>query len=204
MRVIAGSARGRPLVAPKSETRPTSDKVKGAIFSMLEAEAMRRGHAPQEHDGAWLFAAAHAWPRWLDLFAGSGALGIEALSRGATAVDFVEREPLARAALLANLQRAGVKDRANLLRGSSETLFAAPDRRYDVVLLDPPYAAVGPEQVLARVEQAGLANPGGIVVLEHARQSPAPARVGVLHLLRTRSHGRTSISLYEPETTTGA
>src|SRR5581483_11113215 len=105
MRVIAGSARGRPLRAPVSETRPTADHVKEALFSMLEAEAMRRGFEPEERDDELIFAAALAWPTWLDLYAGSGALGIEALSRGAASADFVERDRAARSVIQTNLTR---------------------------------------------------------------------------------------------------
>ena len=197
MRVIAGSARGRPLRAPRGDTRPTSDKIKGAIFSMLEAEAMRRGLHAFERDGQPAFAAAQAWPTWLDLYAGSGALGIEALSRGVQAVDFVERDPAARASILANLQHTGLAAHGRLLPASAEALFAAAERGYDVVLLDPPYAAVEPRELLARVVQANLVNAGGIVVLEHASERVVPDQVGPLRLLRHRRHGRTGISIYQ-------
>src|SRR3981081_2853948 len=86
MRVIAGTARGR-LLRAADKTRPTADLVKGAIFSMLEALAYKRGFEPDEEGN---LAAALAWPRALDLFAGSGGLGIEALSRGAQFADFFE------------------------------------------------------------------------------------------------------------------
>ncbi len=99
MRVIAGSARGRPLRAPSGEgTRPTADKIKGVIFSMLDAEAMRRGFEPEpddeERDGR--FAMGVAWPRVLELYAGSGGLSIEALSRGCERADLVESNAAAR------------------------------------------------------------------------------------------------------------
>src|ERR671938_1067998 len=100
MRVISGPARGRPLRAA-GQTRPTADLIKGAIFSMLEALAYRRGFEPDEN-GA--LAAALAWPRVLDLFAGSGALGIEALSRGAAFADFVEQDREAARVLASNLR----------------------------------------------------------------------------------------------------
>src|ERR671928_613887 len=100
MRVISGSARGRHLRAAGA-TRPTADLIKGAIFSMLEALAYKRGFEP-DLDGN--FAAGLAWPRVLDLFAGSGALGIEALSRGARWADFVEQDREAARAIAANLR----------------------------------------------------------------------------------------------------
>ena len=117
VRVIAGLARGRPLPAPaRAPTRPTADKIKGAIFSMLDAEALRRGFEPvaddEEHDGQ--FAAAVAWPRVLELYAGSGALAIEALSRGAAHADLVESSADARRAIVANLEKTGLTERASV------------------------------------------------------------------------------------------
>src|SRR5438874_12744047 len=98
MRVISGSARGHHLRAA-SQTRPTADLIKGAIFSMLEALAYKRGFEPDEEGN---LAAALAWPRVLDLFARSGALGIEALSRGALHATFIERNRSAAQVLQAN------------------------------------------------------------------------------------------------------
>ena len=102
MRVIAGTARGRPLQAPgRAPTRPTADKIKGVIFSMLEAEALKRGFEPEpaDEDSDGRFAAAVAWPRVLELYAGSGALAIEALSRGAQHADLVDSSRDARQTL---------------------------------------------------------------------------------------------------------
>ncbi len=198
MRVIAGSARGRPLRAPTGDIRPTSDKVKGAIFSMLEAEAMRRGFEPSEDDaGDTIFAAALAWPTWLDLYAGSGALGIEALSRGARAVDFVDRAAEARAAIMQNLERTNLASRGRVLNARAERLFATPDRGYDVVLLDPPYDESEPGEILERLAESSLIHAGGVVMLEHARDRVSPERVGALRRTRFRVHGRTAIALYE-------
>src|ERR687886_458061 len=119
MRVIAGSARGRPLRAAAG-TRPTADLVKSTIFSILEALAYKRGFEPSE-DGE--FAAAVAWPRVLDLFAGSGALGIEALSRGARHATFVERDRTAARILEFNLRSAGLDDRGRLLLGTVSAML---------------------------------------------------------------------------------
>ena len=158
---------------------------------------MRRGLEPRETDDGLAYAAALVWPAWLDLYAGSGALGIEALSRGAERVDFVERSADARTVIGRNLERTGLAERGRVRGTTAERLSAAPEQRYDVVLLDPPYAEVGPEEALARLDEARLLRPGGLAVLEHARDRPAPEQVGGLRLLRTRSHGRSSISLYE-------
>src|SRR5689334_4958151 len=133
MRVIAGSARGRRLQAPSGDgTRPTSDRVREATFNALGS----------------LDALVGATV--LDLFAGSGALGIEALSRGAARATFVERDRTARTVLEANLAACGFADRAEVVASDADRLLAtAGERRWDLALLDPPYAYEGwPELLL--------------------------------------------------------
>src|SRR5579884_3239782 len=178
MRVIAGSARGRPLQIPKSDTRPTTDKVKGAIFSMLEAEAMRRGYEPttREEGGEVQFAATAAWPTWLDLYAGSGALGIEALSRGAERADFVERDPEARKVIAANLARTRLAARGHVLAISAERLFAAPEARYDVVLLDLPTRKWSLATSCDESRRQGSSSRGGSLSWSMRATTPLPNR----------------------------
>src|SRR6185437_7225910 len=126
MRVIAGSARGRPLTGPAgSQTRPTSDKVKGALFSMIEsllAVKRPRPTLPQEELEPGL---AEVWEGLsvLDLYAGTGALGIEALSRGADWCDFVESSAAARRVIERNLKATGLEDRARVLGLSVEKVL---------------------------------------------------------------------------------
>src|SRR5687767_7923170 len=128
MRVIAGRAKGRALTAPKGlAVRPTTDKVKGAIFSMLDAVAFRRA----EHVGR---EAASPFGRVLDLYAGTGALGIEALSRGATHVDFVETSAAARAAIVENLRRTGFAPMASIHAISAEAAVSTFRASYDLIL----------------------------------------------------------------------
>lgn len=205
MRVIAGIARGRPLRAPsRAPTRPTADKIKGAIFSMLDAEALRRGFEPleddEEHDGR--FAAAVAWPRVLELYAGSGALAIEALSRGAERADLVESSADARRTIVANLEKTGLTERASVHALSSEAAVSTFRGTYDLILLDPPYDAEGVRLVLERLAGGGLLDRSGVVVWEHSRstvppeQIAAPGAEGGLQLLRTRQHGAASVTLY--------
>lgn len=123
MRVVAGSARGRRLVGPQGrDTRPTSDRVREAVFNAL--------HSIGALEGA----------RVLDLFAGSGALGIEALSRGASAAVFVESERSALAAIRTNLAGTGLADRAEVVAGDAVRFCATTARRFDLGLADPPYA----------------------------------------------------------------
>ena len=191
MRVIAGTARGRPLRAVAT-TRPTADLIKGVIFSMLEALAYKRGFEPDE-DGR--MAAALAWPRVLDLFAGSGALGIEALSRGAERADFVEQDRQAAQVVQANLRATGLADQARVHQGGVETMLARVRQPIDLVLADPPYADTA---ALARVAEQleRLLLPTSVVVVEQAADQPALAAVGTLPLHNTRAHGHTRVSLY--------
>jgi 16S rRNA (guanine966-N2)-methyltransferase len=193
MRVISGSARGRHLRAAP-ETRPTADLVKGAIFSMLEALAYKRGFEPDEEGD---FAAAVAWPRVLDLFAGSGGLGIEALSRGAQSAQFVEQDREAARILMANLRSAGLDDRARVFERSVVKVLTSVSRPVDVVFADPPYTATAVlGEAVTGLGEAGLLLPTSVVVLEQAWDTEPPEQVGELPLASTRRHGRTRISLY--------
>jgi 16S rRNA (guanine966-N2)-methyltransferase len=202
MRVIAGSARGAPLrVPPDAELRPTADKLKGAIFSMLEAEAYKREvlPPPDAPDGAML--AGVAWPVVLDLYAGSGALGIEALSRGARWADFVEHDATARQALRANLERTRLTERAAVHGLKAHTAVSTWSRPYDLILLDPPYADAGVPALLEALGRSALVAPEGLVVLEHARGFAPPAVAGRLALYKSRLHGASGITLYLPSPT---
>jgi 16S rRNA (guanine966-N2)-methyltransferase len=210
MRVIAGSARGRPLRAPATKgTRPTGDMIKGVIFSMLEAEAYRRGVEPDpgddERDGR--FAAAVAWPRVLELYAGSGALAIEALSRGAERADLVEPDPAARRAIAANLRATGLVDRATVHPLRAEAALSTLVGPYDLILLDPPYDEAGVSGILERLAAGGRAGPTAVLVWEHGRATVPPDRVAgegagpgpapiVWRRVKTNTHGAAAVSLY--------
>lgn len=182
MRVIAGSARGRRLDAPPGRgTRPTSDRVREAMFSSLAADI----------PGAVV----------LDLYAGTGALGIEALSRGAAAATFVERDAGVVAILTANVARADVADRATIVRGDAAGFVArTAGGPFTVVLCDPPYDVPLPgvlDLVAALDAGSGLAA-GAVVVVERERRDPALADLdnlaglpGVLAVDRLRSYGDT-------------
>ncbi|GAC1438041.1 MAG: 16S rRNA (guanine(966)-N(2))-methyltransferase RsmD [Solirubrobacteraceae bacterium] len=178
MRVIAGTWRGRRLIAPEGqETRPTADRVREALFSML--------------------GAAVAGARVLDLFAGSGALGIEALSRGASHVVFVERAPAALEAVRANLDALGVDGaRAQLCAGDALWhVRGAGERgeRFDLIMLDPPYGSP-PDEELGRL-LTPLLDAAGLLVCESAvSAAPFPA----LSLDRERRYGNTLIRIYRP------
>jgi 16S rRNA (guanine966-N2)-methyltransferase len=160
MRIIAGSLKGRRLDAPTwPGLRPTSDKLRETLFNVLQ------GRLP----GA----------RVLDAFAGTGAVGIEALSRGAAHVTFVERDARARALIAANLARCGLRaagDGYTIERGSAEVVLSRLEPVYDVVFLDPPYDE--PDLAAAVTLGAGLLAQGGICVLEHASRRAAPEAGG--------------------------
>jgi 16S rRNA (guanine966-N2)-methyltransferase len=193
MRVIAGSARGRPLRAAEG-TRPTADLVRGSIFSILEALAYKRGFEPDE-EGA--LAAALAWPRVLDLFAGSGALGIEALSRGARHATFIERDRSAARVIEANLWSTGFADRATLLASPVATALARARGPFDLVLADPPYAdADALQDALDALSRDELIAADAVAVLEQPANAGSPEAVGPLTLASTRTHGRTRISVF--------
>jgi 16S rRNA (guanine966-N2)-methyltransferase len=184
-RVIAGTARGVRLEAPRAGTRPLSDRVKQALFGVLEA------------DGALADG-------FLDLFAGTGAGGIEALSRGATRATFVERDAAVCALIESNLRRAALTGgrvvRADVLR----YLGAGPhsgDDSYLAALVDPPYdqLLVGPALERLGDRSAGWLAPGALVVAKHFWRSEPPPRVGTLKLDRQRRFGETVLSFYRLE-----
>jgi len=214
MRVIAGTARGRPLKGPRGAgTRPTSDKVKGAIFSMLESlltcveslpaegTAPERPGRPPEAGAARPGEGVWSGLRVLDLYAGTGALGIEALSRGAAWADFVDVSSTCARLTRENLRVTGLADRARVVCASVAQALGHPrgfglEVPYDVVLLDAPYGDPTLEPSLEILARSGLLAADALVVVEHSRRfTPADAYDG-LHLIRRRRHGDTEVSIY--------
>jgi 16S rRNA (guanine966-N2)-methyltransferase len=152
VRIIAGQLRGRPLLAPPgSATRPTADRVREALFSML---ASRLGTFEDL--------------RVADLFAGSGALGFEALSRGAAEAVFVETDAKAQAAIKANAAKLGLTDKVRVLGGSALALPRSDP--FDLILADPPYANGSGSAVVKAVMDAGWLAPGGWLSVETNRR----------------------------------
>jgi 16S rRNA (guanine966-N2)-methyltransferase len=181
MRVIGGTARGRTLAAPKGErTRPTSDLVRGALFNVLENLDV-------------------GWERVLDLFAGSGALGIEALSRGAGWADFVEEDAGAVAAIRQNLAATGLGARAGVHRQDVFQSLRTLRGPYDIILADPPYALAALPRFLEALAESELVGPGTAVVVEHARRRPLPEAFAGLVLAKQKRHGDTLLSIYRRE-----
>lgn len=180
MRIIGGSARGRVLRAPRGEgTRPTRDRVRQSVFDVLG----------QRTDGLAV----------LDLFAGSGALGLEALSRGAARAVFVERAPAALEVLRRNVATLGFEDRATIRRADALAPGGLPGP-FDLVFADPPYA-LGAGAVLEALAAApgGLLAPGARVVLEHGRRETLPDRAGRLVREDARRYGETVVSFFRAD-----
>jgi 16S rRNA (guanine966-N2)-methyltransferase len=182
MRVIAGSLKGRRLKAPTWDgLRPSSDKLRETLFNIL---APRIGGA-----------------RLLDGYAGTGAIGIEALSRGAGHVTFVESDRRAEQLIAENLAHCGVGNGYAIIRATVERaidqLDAAafgPHELFDIVWLDPPYDESS-DEVLAAA--AVLMAPGGLLVIEHARRRPAPESAGRLARVRQVTSGDSTMSFYD-------
>ncbi|MGI9643366.1 MAG: 16S rRNA (guanine(966)-N(2))-methyltransferase RsmD [Acidimicrobiia bacterium] len=150
MRVVAGEARGRPIVAPDgNRTRPTSDRVRESIFNMLFSL-----HATGE-------------VRVLDLYAGCGALGIEALSRGATSCIFVEQDRRAVECIRSNLEALGYDDRSTVIQADVLDWVGQNQAPFDVVLADPPYADDSWTDVLDQIDARWLVAEAGSAVEEH-------------------------------------
>jgi 16S rRNA (guanine966-N2)-methyltransferase len=176
-RVIAGSARGTRLVAPGDGTRPFGDRVKQTLFAILE---------PALRDA-----------RVLDLFAGSGAAGIEALSRGAATATFVERDATAIKAIEENLRRTHLADGAVVIKSQALAWLGRQSGPWDVVIVDPPYAEV--EMLRAVLEALGSGDrvaPGGRVVAKHFWRDAPPTTAGLLASERERRFGETALTFY--------
>ena len=183
MRVISGSARGRKLKSPKtSETRPIMDRVKTALFDILAPEILGM--------------------RVLDLFAGVGSVGIEALSRGAAAATFVERSPEAFRLVRENLAITGLSDRAEVLRTDAFAYLqqaAASGRRYDLVYVAPPQYEGLARQALAQLDSAPLTEPDGLVIVQiHPQERGELDNLALKRLRRydERKYGSTLLLFY--------
>ncbi|MDF2387388.1 16S rRNA (guanine(966)-N(2))-methyltransferase RsmD [Nostoc ellipsosporum NOK] len=175
MRIIAGEWRGRPLVAPKGDTtRPTADRTREALFSML---ASRLGSFEE-------LAVA-------DLFAGSGALGLEALSRGAASCLFVEQDRTALDALRANIARLGAK--AAEVRAGSVLSLGPARAPLDLILMDPPYGTGAGSVALDKLGRLGWAGPGTWISIETSRDE-VPDVAGFVADV-SRVHGKARLTL---------
>ncbi len=186
MRVIAGALKGRRLAPVKGRIRPTAAKVREAIFNIL--------------------GGAVADARVLDLFAGTGALGIEALSRGAREAVLVEDHPEALKVLRRNLEDLGLTAQAQVLPLPVNTALkklAARGERFSLAFLDPPYGGGLAAGALEALAAAAVLEPQGWVVAEHSRRESLPESLGGLMRRELRRYGDTQVAFYlaaEPET----
>jgi 16S rRNA (guanine966-N2)-methyltransferase len=185
MRVIAGTYRSRILKSLKGPAlRPTSDRLRETLFDVLGASV--------------------AGSRFIDLFAGTGAIGIEALSRGAAEAVFVENHPPAAALIRRNLESLGIRKGATVLAADAlrglETLASRQKAKtpgYDFVFLDPPYAAAKEyARVLEFLGSTELVAPAGVVIAEHRRSVDLPEEVRALHRFRVLRQGDAALSFY--------
>lgn len=183
VRIIAGALRGRVLRTPRGRaTRPTADRVREALFSILG-------------DVSELDV--------LDLFAGSGALGLEALSRGASYAVFVEEARAAQKVLEDNLRELEVEDRSRVLAADAHKALgrlAKGKRRFGLVFLDPPYARSDVAELLEKLAQAGVLLPGAWIVLEHAARDEPPKAPVELETRFRRDYGDTALTFYRART----
>ena len=172
MRIIAGEAKGREIQAPKgSNTRPTLAKVKEAMFGMIQFDLL----------GASV----------LDLFAGSGALGIEAVSRGAKRAVFCDADRQAVAVIRANLKKLGFENRASVFQGDSLSVLerlASEGAKFDIVLLDPPYETDLETSALKLLDELSLLSPSAILLCEHSKENP-PVFTESYEVKKTKKYG---------------
>jgi len=178
VRINGGIIRGRSLKTTRgTDLRPTSSLVRGAIFSVLG----------ERLEGT----------RVLDLFAGTGALGIEALSRGAAFVDFVETNRRECTAIRANLCQLGLQAQSRVHPTTVENALTFLVGPYDTILADPPYASGDIENMLVRIAACKIFAPHGILVLEHKARLHFGERYECLGLLKRRRYGDTAVSMYQ-------
>ena len=177
MRVITGSARGRRLGELKGmETRPTTDKVKESIFNCIQ------------------FDVENA--RVLDLFAGSGQMGIEALSRGAQRAVFVDMRSEACTVIRGNLEKTRLLARAQIVRSDFQSYLTRCREQFDLIFLDPPYDGIFLENAMKSISEIDILSDCGILICERPAEKALPAQLGALSLRREYRYGRASVSIY--------
>jgi len=181
LRVIAGEAKGHLLKVPKGTiTRPATDLVRGAIFSILET-------------------TTNDWEQVLDLFSGSGALGIEALSRGAAWVDFVEREPRCCAIIRQNLEKTKLAAQAHVYCCSVAKALSFLDKEYSIILIDPPYSNTFIGSLVTQLATSKLVGIDTTLVVTHSPHLPLNPTYATLNLIKEHRHGDSCIAVYRKE-----
>jgi 16S rRNA (guanine966-N2)-methyltransferase len=181
MRVVSGACKGRPLKAvPGMSTRPTTDKVKEAIFNIV---------GPYFDGGIGL-----------DLFGGSGGLGIEALSRGLDKVIFVDRDQKAIQTIRSNVEACKFIEKVEIYRNDAERALKAilkRDLRFDLIFLDPPYKKQQLNDLISKIESHRLLTDNGYIIAEHSEEVDLPSTIGVLEKIKFENYGVTSVSVFK-------
>jgi 16S rRNA (guanine966-N2)-methyltransferase len=181
MRITGGTTKGLTLKVPdRCQIRPTTDRVREAIFSMLVSRSSR-------------------WSRMLDLYAGTGALGIEALSRDAEWVDFVDQQPRCCAIIKQNLASAGFARQSHVYCCSVAKALTFLEGSYDIVFIDPPYSDTTIGNLLTQLDSSMYIHEESFVVVPHASRSPLEGKYGSLVAIKESRHGDTCISIYQRE-----
>lgn len=180
MRVVSGKCKGIPLKAvPGKTTRPTTDKVKEAIFNMI---------GPYFDGGIGL-----------DLFAGSGGLGIEALSRGLDKMIFVDRDKNAIQTIHENIHKCGLEPFAEVYRNDAERALKAVAKRelrFQLIFLDPPYRKQQLEGLIERISEKNLLHPDGVIICEHESDYQLPERIHDFIKNKEERYGTTTVAIY--------
>lgn len=180
MRIIAGELKGRKLQTPADDRiRPTADKVKEAVFSMVSS------HLP----GSLV----------VDLFAGTGNLGLEAISRGARCVYFVDRDRRSIALVQENVRHCGVEDQSVILCADYASALQRLTEPVDLFLLDPPYDSGSLEKCLHHIDREDLLAEDGWIVAEHRATEDLPEKIGHLQKIKVRKYGKIGISIFEKQ-----
>ena len=180
MRVVSGTARGVNLIAlDGTDTRPTTDRVKESMFNIIQFELWGK--------------------RVLDLFAGSGALGIEALSRGAESAVFVDRNQKALDVVRENLSKTRLNGQATLVRDEFDHYLLRAKDPFDIIFLDPPYASDYAAAAVEQVLERGLISPNGVLVIEHDREQPSVDALFSAWTKKTYRYGKIFVTFYRNE-----
>jgi len=181
MRITGGKVKGTHLkTLPRRSIRPTTSVVRQAIFSFLDNSSAN-------------------WRRVLDLYAGTGALGIEALSRGAEWVDFVDRRKSCCDIIRSNLQKIEGHQRSHVYCCSVSKALAFLKDSYDIIFADPPYSDPSANSLFANLAESGLVGEDSIILLCHANRFALSSDYHELHLVRQRRYGDTFVSIYQKE-----
>ena len=174
-------AKGHRLKAPKRiATRPATDLVKGAIFSILEN-------------------SVENWEQVLDIFSGSGQLGIEALSRGAGWVDFVDHSPQCCAIIKENLEKTKLSEYARVYCSDVRKALSFLDKEYTIILIDPPYSDTSIGDTIEQLADSSLAGSGTTTVITHSSHFPLKQEYHSLKMVKEHRHGDSCISVYRKE-----